>query len=107
MNGWSSTSCARPFIVVGEAVALVPDLEDAAVEGDEVERRGLADGDAGPRLAIGWLERLGGEQREDVGEQELLMLLLVIDAELDQSRLPRAASSPSQSRTSASSTKAR
>ena len=62
----------------------MPDREDAAVEGDEVERRRLADGDAGPRLAIGWLERLGGEQREDVREQELLMLLLVVYAELDQ-----------------------
>ena len=96
-----------PFIVVGEAVAIVADCEDAAVESDPVERRGLADGDAGPRLAIGWLERLGGEQREDVGEQKLLMLLLVIDAELDQRGCLAAASSPSQSRTSASSTKAR
>ena len=74
---------------------------------DEVERRGLADGDAGARLAVGRLERLGGEQGENVGEQKLLVLLLVIDAELDQlGRLSRQARR-SHSRASASSTKAR
>ena len=36
------------------------------------------------RLAIGGPQRVGGEQAEDVGQQQLLVLLLVIDAELDQ-----------------------
>ncbi len=41
---------------------------------------------AGPRaqLAIGRLERVLGEGREDVGQHQFLVLLLVIDAELDQ-----------------------
>ena len=39
---------------------------------------------AGGKLAISRLERVLGESREDVGEEQLLVLLLVIDAELDQ-----------------------
>ena len=35
-------------------------------------------------IAIGGAQRVGGEQAEDVGQQQLLVLLLVIDAELDQ-----------------------
>ena len=35
---------------------------------------------------IGRPQRTGGEQRQDIGEQQLLMLLLVVDADLDQSR---------------------
>ena len=50
----------------------------------QVERRRFASADAGTGLAISGLERLGGEQAQDVGEQKLLVLLLVIDAELDQ-----------------------
>ena len=60
------------------------DREDAAVERHEIERRGLADRHARARLAVGRLERLRREQGEDVGEEKLLVLLLVIDAELDQ-----------------------
>ena len=40
----------------------------------------------GSGIAIGGPQRLGGEQAEDVGQQQLLVLLLVIDAELDQDR---------------------
>ena len=35
---------------------------------------------------IGRPQRLGGEQRQDIGEDQLLMLLLVVDAKLDQLR---------------------
>ena len=44
------------------------------------------DREAGRRrqLAISRLERVLGEGRENVGEEQLLVLLLVIDAELDQ-----------------------
>ena len=38
----------------------------------------------GGELAISRLQRIFGECREDVGEEQLLVLLLVIDAELDQ-----------------------
>ena len=36
--------------------------------------------------AVGRTQRLGGEQREDIREDQLLVLLLVVDAELDQLR---------------------
>ena len=81
---------ARTLIVIGEALAVMADLEDAAVEADPRERRRIAPADAGVGLAVSGLERLGGEQAQNVGEQKLLMLLLVIDAELDQLRRLRA-----------------
>src|SRR5262249_30480070 len=74
----------RAFVVIGEAIAIMPDLEDPAVKGHEGWRRSLARGHAGPRLAIGRLERFCGEWRKNVGEEQLLVLLLVIDAELDE-----------------------
>ena len=40
----------------------------------------------GGKLAISRLERVLGEGREDVGEEQLLVLLLVVDPELDQSQ---------------------
>ena len=36
--------------------------------------------------AIGGLKRIFGESGEDVGQQQLLMLLLMLDAELDQAK---------------------
>ena len=74
----------RSFIVVGEVIAVVADFENAALEGEPVERCRMAGADAGNGLAISGLQRLGGEQAQDVGQQKLLVLLLVIDAELDQ-----------------------
>ena len=38
----------------------------------------------GRQLAISRFERILGEGREDVGQEQLLVLLLVVDAELDQ-----------------------
>ncbi len=84
LKGRSSSSWQRAFVVVGEAVAVMADVVDAAVERDEIERQRLAHDDARARLAISRLERLRGEQAQNIGEQQLLMLLLVIDAELDQ-----------------------
>ena len=55
------------------------------------------------QLAISRLERVLGERREDVGQEQLLMLLLVIDAELDRARARQAEASAS-ARSSASST---
>ena len=78
---------ARPLAVEREAVAGCADLDDAlaatsmpAIE--RLDRDGMAARAA--KLAIGRLERVLGEGREDVGQQQLLVLLLVIDAELDQ-----------------------
>ena len=48
-------------------------------------QRQRLDREAGRRreLAISGLERVLGESREDVGEEQLLVLLLMVDAELD------------------------
>ena len=75
---------ARALIVIGEAFAVMPELEDAAVERKPGERRRLAHRDAGCGLAVSGLERLGGEQAQNIGQQKLLVLLLVIDAKLDE-----------------------
>ena len=77
----------RPLVVVREAGAVVADGANAAFEtdvlggGDRLNRLELGNG-----IAIGRPQRLGSEQAENVGKQQLLMLLLVIDAELDQDR---------------------
>ena len=34
--------------------------------------------------AISWPQRVGGEQRENVGEKQFLMLLFMVDASLDE-----------------------
>jgi hypothetical protein len=76
---------ARSLVVVREAGAVVTDAADAPVETYELRLARTGD-----RLrlrqwiAIGGAQRIGGEEAEDVGEQQLLVLLLVIDAELDQ-----------------------
>ena len=84
LEGADQRLVARAFIVIGEAFAVMADVEDAAVEGDEVERRRVATATPGPARAISGLQRLAREQAQNIGEQKLLMLLLVIDAELDQ-----------------------
>ena len=77
-----------PLIVIGEAIAVMTNWENAAVEGHPAERRWLGHRNAGVGAGVSRLQRLAGEQAQYVGEQKLLMLLLVIDAELDQLRRP-------------------
>jgi hypothetical protein len=78
---------ARALVVEGEAVAVVTELDDAA--GVRVPARGVL----GDRLCGGWLavrgdrsirglQRVVGEQVLEVGEDQLLVLLLVVQAEL-------------------------
>ena len=75
---------ARPLAVEREAVVARADLDDAfaaaraSVSGSTAKQAG------GGKLGISRLERVLGEGREDVGEEQLLVLLLVVDAELDQ-----------------------
>ena len=78
----------RALVVEREAGAVVADGADAAVESGCTRRpRPPPTGSSlGNGIAIGRPQRVGREQAEDVGEQQLLMLLLVIDAELDQHR---------------------
>ena len=35
-------------------------------------------------MTVNWLKRVLGECREDVGEEQLLVLLLMVDAKLDE-----------------------
>src|SRR5207253_8427260 len=72
---------ARPFAIEGEPVLGGADLDDPLPAGMEGER---LDGDAscGGKFAERWFERILGEGREQVGEEQLLVLLLVVDAEL-------------------------
>ena len=75
----------RPFAIEGEAFAVVSDLHHAAIEFAVRRRRavGLADRNRAGIL-VGRTQRVLREQMQDVGQQQFLMLLLVIAAELDQ-----------------------
>ena len=77
----------RSLAIEGEARAVVPDLHHAAIELKVARRRavGLRDRDRAGIL-VGRAQRVLREQVKDVGEQKLLMLLLVVAAELDQIR---------------------
>ena len=87
-EGTDELIVSRPFIVIGKALAVMANGKNAAVESDPVERRRLRHRDAGGGAGVSRLQRLAREQAQDVGEQKLLMLLLVIDAELDQLSRP-------------------
>ena len=56
----------------------------AALELDPAGRAGAHAGFDGLALMIGGSQRIGGEKGEDVGQEQLLVLLLVVDADLDQ-----------------------
>ena len=75
---------ARPFAVEGESRSPVRRSRPARrgpAGSSTVRPRGTARRRA---IAIGRFERILGEGGEDVGQEQLLVLLLMIDAELDQ-----------------------
>ena len=77
----------RPLAIEGEALAVVPDLDDAAIVLAIIRWRAVGPGDrdrAG--IPIGRTQGVLREQVKDVGEQKLLMLLFMIAAEFDQIR---------------------
>ena len=74
----------RALVVVREAGAVVADGANAAFETDVLGAADRLNRLSLGGIAIGRPQRLGSEQAENVGKQQLLMLLLVIDAELDQ-----------------------
>lgn len=74
---------ARPLIVEGEAAARMPDLDDAARKVDPVHGRNRACGRR-RRRCVDRVGRVGGEGVLDVGQHQFLVLLLVMQAELDQ-----------------------
>ena len=74
---------ARALAIEGEPFVRRSDLDDAlaaAVPRQRLDR----DARRGSEFAIGGLERVLGKGREDVGQAQLLVLLLVVDPELDQ-----------------------
>ncbi len=78
----------RAFIVEGKALAVMTDRKNAAVK-----RHPQGLGWRGPIwrrrfLAIGRPQRIARESREAIGQHQLLMLLLVMDAEFDEAQCP-------------------
>ena len=86
LEGVAADAVARAFVVEGEAVAVVADRRcRPAGEGEPAQRR--AAGDRRQRPAVGDRPARSGLQRQhvlDVGEDQFLVLLLVVQAELDQ-----------------------
>ena len=81
--GRSKRLVARALAIEGKTVARRADVDQAGAAGKEAQRLGrMAAGEVERR--VGRLERVFGEGGEQVGEQQFLVLLLVVDAELDQ-----------------------
>jgi hypothetical protein len=74
---------ARHLVVEGEPLAGVPDLAEAARLRDPA-RLARADRRERPLLLVGRFERIAREQVLEVGEDELLVLLFVLQSELEQ-----------------------
>src|SRR6267143_4978179 len=74
---------ARLLVIEGEIATRVPELAQAAFETDP-SRIACADRSERPLLLIRGLLRIAREQVLQVREDELLMLLLVMQAQLDQ-----------------------
>ena len=81
---WSLVVEAEFVRRVGVGIGREADLGEAGVEGDPVEGRGDVVGvGCGRGFAVGRVERVGEEGVLDVGGDELLVLLLVLEAEGD------------------------
>ncbi|MCY1362233.1 hypothetical protein D9M69_489380 [compost metagenome] len=79
---------ARPLAVKGKALAAMADLDHAAVEADPVGRRArVGDHRLGQLRRKGRPQRILREQVQDVGQQQFLVLLLMLQAERDQRSL--------------------
>ncbi len=74
----------RQLIVPGEALCGVADAIDAAGKADPAERVWLGQIKTRRRRLVGRPQRICRKQRQNIGQQQLLMLLLVVDADLDQ-----------------------
>ena len=79
---------ARALAVERETVAAGADVDDPRAPRKEAQRLGRAAACL-LQLAVSRLERILGEGREDVGQQQFLVLLLVIDAQFDQGQRVR------------------
>ena len=74
---------ARPLAIERKAVLASADLDDSGASRMEGQRLGREAGRRG-EFGVGRLDRVLGERGEDVGQEQFLMLLLMVDAELDQ-----------------------
>jgi len=75
----------RAFAIEGEAGAGMADLDRPVGAVAPAERRRQRCRRPTP-VPIGWRERILGEEMENVGQQQFLMLLLMLAAEFDQGR---------------------
>ena len=76
-------SVTRAFIVKRKFVPLMPDFHDPAKARRPTAGGSTALGRVSGQLPIGRPERVAREDMLDVGEQQLLVLLLVVDSQFD------------------------
>ena len=81
--GMEQDAVARGLAVEGEGRAVGTDLDQAVAAGNEGQRLGLGLGGRSERR-VGRLGRVLGEGGEDVGQEQFLVLLLMLDPERDQ-----------------------
>ncbi len=81
----------RRFIVEGKTLAWVADLRDAFAPAQEFQRHGFGGARRSRVLAEYRVQRIEREQVLDVGQQQFLVLLLVVEAEFQQRRTFRVA----------------
>src|SRR5580700_8481871 len=72
---------AWPFVVIGEFVAVVADLDNRLVEFKKTQRRRLRGNDIDLALAKHRMQRILRKNMFDVGDEQFLMLLLVMNPE--------------------------
>src|SRR6202045_1909804 len=73
----------RTFVIVREAVTIVTDLDNWLVELDKTSRRRFGRDDVDLALSEDGMKRILREDMLDVGDEQLLVLLLVMNAEND------------------------
>ena len=76
---------ARPFVVKGEGGAVVADLDQPALAGAPLDRRGRRR-HRRRRIGVGRTQRIAGQHVLGVHQDQFLMLLLVMQPEFDQRR---------------------
>src|SRR5690606_24693753 len=72
------------LIIPREPVTRMADLVNAARILDPADRIGFRWGHAELSRTVGGAQRIGGKKRQNIGQQQFLMLLLVINADLDE-----------------------
>src|SRR4029079_5096780 len=72
-----------PFRIEGKAGSGRANLDEPVAAAMPAQRLRRVAGRCG-KLAVGRLQRVLGKGREDVGEEQLLVLLLMVDPQLDQ-----------------------